>query len=207
MSLASDANNPEFAGAKNPDSGLYVEFYWNEPVDAWASAEKSREQQRKVEVKLPKQPFIRIMVPGDKTSIYETAVQEAHKQRFPRHWMAWQIAEGLIGGEEDIPGWKISEWDECNADLARDLLYMRFQTVEQLAGASDRQIQGIGMGGLALRDKARVALRNRMGDETRLALEKSESEKKALEERLAKLEELVAAQAGGKKSKQQEGVV
>lgn len=172
--LASDMNNPEFVGARNPDDGLYKEFYWHEPVDAWASREESQKQGRKVVVKGPKQPFIRIMVPGDKTSEFTTAVTEAHKQRFPREWMAWQISEGLIGGEEDIPGWKLSEWEELDADMVRELLYLRFQTVEQLAGASDKQIQGIGMGGVNLRERARVALRNKMGAETRDAMAKQD---------------------------------
>lgn len=192
--LASDMNNPEFTGAKNPDDGLYKEFFWHEPVDAWASREESNKLQRRVIVKLPKQPFVRIMVPGDKTSIWEGAVTEAIKQRFPREWMAWQIQEGLIGGEADIPGWKLSEWDELSADQVRELLYMRFQTVEQLAGASDKQVQGIGMGGVSLREKARVALRNRMGAETREALEAERAEKEELKARLAKLEALLLNQ-------------
>lgn len=191
MPIASDLNDPAFAGAKDPDSGLYVEFFWHEPVDGWASREKSVEAQRNVVVKLPKQPFVRIMVPGDKTSEWTGAVSEAHKQRFPRQWLAWQINEGIIGGE-DIPGWKLAEWDEIEADMVRELLYLRFQTVEQLAGASDKQIQGIGMGGLSLRDKARTALRNRMGAETRDVLEKERAEKEELKARLAKMEEAMA---------------
>lgn len=192
MALASDLNNPDFVGAKDPDSGLHVEFYWHEPVDAWASREKSNEEQRNVVVKLPKQPFVRIMVPGNKELITETAVSEGLKRRFPRQWMAWQISEGLIGGEGDIPGWKLSEWEELSADMVRELLYLRFQTVEQLAGASDKQIQGIGMGGMALRDKARVALRNKMGAETREALEAERAEKEELKARLARMEEAMA---------------
>lgn len=191
MPLASDLHNPDFVGAKNPDSGLYVEFYWHEAVDGWASREKSNEQQRNVVVKLPKAPFVRIMVPGDKTSEFTTAVTEAHKQRFPREWMAWQIAEGLIGGEGDIPGWKISEWEEVNPDMCRELLYLRFQTVEQLAGASDKQIQGIGIGGLALREKARVALRNKMGAETREAIEAERAEKDELKREVSELRDMM----------------
>lgn len=191
--LASDMNNPEFVGARNPDSGLYVEFYMHEPIDSWGSMEKSREAQRKVVIKLPPQPFIRIMVPGDKTSIFETAVEESHKQRFPREWLAFQIQEGLIGGEEDIPGWKLTDWDELSEDAVRELQYLRFQTVEQLAGASDKQIQGIGMGGIGLREKARVALRNRMGDETRAALEAKSAETEALKAEMAEMREMMAA--------------
>lgn len=188
--LASDLNNPEFSGARDPDSGLYVEFYWNEPIDGWASREASSKAQRNVVVKLPKQPFVRIMVPGDKTSEFTCAVEEAHKMRFPRQWLSWQIAEGLIGGEEDIPGWKLTDWNELNQDMCRELQYLRFTTVEQLAGASDKQIQGIGMGGLQLREKARVALRNKMGAETRAAIESRDAENVALKERM----ELMQAQ-------------
>ena len=191
--LASDANNPEFVGAKNPDSGLFVEFFWHEAVDGWASREKSNLEQRKVEVKLPKAPFMRIMVPGDKTSEFVCAVSEAQKRRFPREWMAWQISEGLIGGDGDIPGWKLSEWDELNPDMVRELLYLRFQTVEQLAGASDTQIQGVGIGGVGLREKARVALRNRMGAETKAAMEERDKENADLKARLERMETLMLA--------------
>ena len=197
--LASDLNNPAFVGARNPDSGLFVEFYWHEPVDGWASMEESKKQQRRVDVKLPKQPFIRIMVPGDKTSEFTTAVTESHKHRFPREWMAWQIAEGLIGGDEDIPGWKLSEWNELSEDMVRELLYLRFQTVEQLAGASDKQIQGVGMGGVQLREKARVALRNKMGAETKAAMDARDAENAELRARLQRMEEMVAGLAEQKR--------
>lgn len=194
--LASDLNNPEFQGARNPDTGLYVDFYMHEAVDKWASEQKSNEQQRKVVVKLPAVPFVRIMVPGDKTSEFTTAVNESHKQRFPREWMAFQINEGIIGGEEDIPGWKLSEWTELNEDLRRELTHMRFQTVEQLAGASDKQIQGIGIGGLSLREQARVALRNKMGAETKEAIEEHKQENEALKAEMAEMKAQLAALMG-----------
>lgn len=190
--LATDMNNPAFSGAVSPDSALYVEFFWYEAVDAWASRIKSEEEQRNVKVTLPKAPFVRIMIPGDKTSETIQAVTEAHKRRFPQHWMAWQISEGLIGADNDIPGWKLAEWDEINADMLRELTYMRFSTVEQVAGASDKQIQGIGMGGLMLREKARVALRNRMGAETKAELDRRDAENADLKARLLALEERMA---------------
>ena len=189
--LATDLNNPEFVGARNPDDGLYKEFFWHEAVDSWASREESQKQQRRVTIKLPKAIYLRLMVPGDKTTEVVQLVTEAHKQRFPREWMRFQIEEGLIGGEGEIPGWKLSEWPELNEETVRELLYLRFQTVEQLAGASDKQIQGIGMGGLALREKARVAIRNKMGAETVRALEEKDAEMAELKERLVKMEAML----------------
>ena len=198
--LASDLSNPEFVGARNPDHGLFVEFYWHEPVDAWASKEQSQQQQKKVVVKLAKQIYCRTMVPGDKQTIWEEPCRPHHQQRFPREWMAWQIAEGIIGGEGEIPGWKLSEWPELTEDQVRELMYLRFQTVEQVAGANDKQIQGMGMGGLALREKAKAALKNRMGAETVAALEAKDKEMAELKANMAAMQEqmqaLLAAQGG-----------
>ena len=88
--LASDLNNPEFVGAVNPDSLLYVEFYWHEPIDKWSSEQATMKAGKRVVIKLPKQPFVRIMRPGDQTTIVETAVREDHKARWPEKWMYWQ---------------------------------------------------------------------------------------------------------------------
>ena len=156
--LASDLNNPEFANPIDPDALLHVDFYWCEPVDGW----ESNVQQKRVT--LPKQPFVRIMKPGDQTSILEVPVREDHKRRWPHKWLYFQMQEGLIDDGAQIPGWKIEEWDEIkdNAELVRGLKFMRFHTVEQIAGASDAQIQNIGLGAYGLREKAKAALRQHM---------------------------------------------
>ena len=76
--LASDLANPEFVGARNPDDMLYVEFYWHEPVD------KNKSEEQGKTIREDKQPFVRIMRPGDNTSILETPVRDSHKQRWPQ---------------------------------------------------------------------------------------------------------------------------
>lgn len=174
--LASDLNNPQFTGAQNPDSLLHVEFYWNEPIDKWETETKAAETGRYVPIRGPKQPFIRIMRPGDNTSIIETRVREEHKQRWPERWLYWQMQEGLIEGGGEIPGWKIEEWTHLNPEQCRDLKFMRFQTVEQIAGCSDAQVQKIGMGGAGLREMARQALRAKMGAETKSALDEKDKQ-------------------------------
>jgi hypothetical protein len=187
--LASDLNNPEFVGATNPDALLYVEFYWHEPVDKWASEEESAKQGKRVVVRRPKQPFVRIMRPGDQTSILETAVREEHKARWPEKWLYWQMAEGMIEGEK-VPGWQLDEWPylDDKPELLRELKFVRFQTVDQLAGASDAQIQKLGIGGLGLREQARVDLRNRMGKEFQAQIAEKDKKIADMEERMAKLE-------------------
>ena len=196
--VASDLNNPAFVGAINPDTLLHVEFYMHEPEDVHKS-----EAAGKV-VRLPAQPYIRIQNPGDKTSVVESPVFERHKARWPDKWLYFQIKEGLVEGAADVPGWKVEEWTHLNPEQVRELKFLRFSVVEQVAGASDEQIQKLGMGGLGLREAARQALRARMGAETREAMEKKDAEISALkqanlemQEKFAKFEAFMAA-AGDK---------
>ena len=195
--LASDLNNPAFVGPVNPDSLLAVEFYWHEPELVHESEEAGKL------IRGPKAQYVRIQAGGDHTSIMECPVREEHKRRWPDRWLYWQIQEGLLNDTgADVPGWKLDEWTRLSPEQLRDLKYHRFSVVEQLAGASDAQVQRLGMGGLGLREEARQALRARMGVETKQALEAKDAEiatlkaaQAASEERMAKIEQMLAAQA------------
>ena len=202
--LASDLANPQFVGPVNPDSMLSVEFFWHEPEDVLKS-----EAAGKI-VRLPKIPYVRIQSPGDHTSIMEAPVTERHKQRWPDKWLYWQIKENLIEGAAEIPGWKIEEWTHLNPEQVRDLKFMRFTVVEQVANASDSQCQKLGMGGMALREAARLAIRSRLGVELKQEMDKKDAEISALkdaniamQEKFAKFEAFMAAsdmkQQGAKK--------
>jgi hypothetical protein len=166
--LASDLNNPEFVGAMNPDDLLHVEFYHHEPVDNWQSKVEGKE------VKLPRQIFVRIMKPGDNLSILEVPIREDHKKRWPQKWLYFQMKEGMIDDGARIPGWKIEEWPELanNPDALHGLRFLRFYTVEQIAGASDAQVQNIGIGGPSLREKAKLAMRERHSASARGEIER-----------------------------------
>jgi len=209
--LASDVANPDFVGATNPDSLLYVEFYWHTPIDKWGSEEASAKAGRRVVVNMKKLtispngqatktdedlrvPFIRIMRPGDQTSIIETAVREDHKQRWPQQWLYWQMAEGLVDDGAGIPGWKIEEWPHLDGQptLVRDLKYMRFHTVEMIAGASDAQVQKLGIGGAGLRQQAAVDLRNRLAKTLNADIAARDKQISDQAERIKKMEENMA---------------
>ena len=164
--LASDLANPEFLGATNPDALMHVEFYWHEPIDKWASEQASAAAGKRVWIKLPKQIFVRIMRPGDKDNILEVAKRPEHEARWPDKWRYFEIAEGL-GSDREVPGWKIEDWPELDnqQELLRELKYLRYYTVEQIAGAQDAQVQKLGAGGLGLRERARISLREKMRKE------------------------------------------
>lgn len=169
--LASDLNNPEFQGAINPDETLFVEFYYHEPIDKWASEEAGKLVKQK-EMKYDEASktfkptgkdarvvYVRIMSPAVKESIIERPALDMHKVRFPKQWMQFQIREGMESGQADVPGWKIEDWPELSEDQRRELKYQRFYTVELIAGANDAQLQRMGMDGFAMRERARIALK------------------------------------------------
>ena len=192
--LASDLNNPAFVGPVNPDSMLSVEFFMHEPEDVHKS-----EAAGKV-IRLPATPYVRIQQPGDHTSIMEAPVTERHKQRWPDKWLYFQISNNMVEGAAEIPGWKIEEWTQLTPDQVRELKYMRFTVVEQIANASDSQCQKIGMDGMSLREKARLALRSRLGVELKQEMDAKDAKISALEndnrelkEKFAKFEAFMAA--------------
>lgn len=177
--LASDLNNPEFSGATNPDSMLHVEFYNHAALDEWTT------NQTGIKTFLKECPFIRIAIPGNGNTLIERPASKRDSERFPRQWLQFQMQTGMIANAENVPGWQIDEWTYLNDEQKRQLKFLRFYTVEQIAGANDTQIQGIGMGGLGLREQARKALAER----------NSETVHKAVAERDKEIEELKAQMA------------
>lgn len=188
--LASDLDNPAFAGAMNPDSALHVEFFIGPVIEELKSRQAGKRIYRtrhvadgpELRVQIGAQshtyqpmkdtgevlqiPQIRIQRPGDNTSIIEREVIESDKARWPNQWLYFAQANGLVEGVAEIPGWRIEDWPHVNGDAetVRNLKYQRFMTVEQIAGASDAQVQRLGMGGAGLRKAAQEAVRSRVSE-------------------------------------------
>jgi hypothetical protein len=172
----------------NADSLLHVEFYVSDDED-----HKGK-------------PFVRIVVPGDKTNIIEQPVREDHKQRFPRQWLYFQMKQNEQEGAV-LPGvplrvWAQDEPETLNKSRMEELQILKFQTVEQIATSSDAQLQRVGMGAAGLREKARLYLtrKNRADSSAEL-----DTTRKELEELKAQMAELLAARKPGRPPKQTEG--
>lgn len=193
--LASDLLNPAFVGARNPDELLAVEFHWGEVKDMRGRPALDKEG------KVKRLPYVRISVPGNDTSMVNTPVREDHKLRFKRQWEFWQAQE-IEGAIAPEAGWALEDWAELNEEQRRDLKYLRFTIVEQLAQASDSTLQRIGADGNGLRIKARAALKRR-GEELHrqeiVAREKEISDLKAMmegmQEQVARLTEMQTAKS------------
>ncbi len=159
---------------RNADSQLFVEFYTFEHPST--------------DVQKPYQgvPFVRIVVPGDKTNVVEQPVRESHKQRFPRQWLHFQMQNSdaqMIG--TPLKDWHLARPGEFNQMQLEELSILKFQTVEQVATASDMQLQKVGMGAAGLRDKARSFLLNKNQSESQVEIENTKQELAELKEQLA----------------------
>ena len=146
--LASDDNNPAFAGARDPDARLHVEFF-KKPVQ---NNFKTDKEGRPI---FEDMVMVKIMVPGDTLSIIETPVREEHKMRFPKHWAYFQSSQGTDNLQVGTP---LSQWPILGPSQVEELKAMKFFTVENIANAGDGHLTRIGMAGgmapFALRDKA-----------------------------------------------------
>lgn len=162
MSLDSDVHNA--------DSQLHVEFY---VFDKEPYKEK---------------PFVRIIVPGDKTTVIEAPVRDDHKQRFPRQWLHFQMQNN----NAEVVGVPLVQWhndkpDELNDMQLAELQIFKFQTVEQVATASDGQLQRVGMGAVGLRELARRYLQFKNQSSSQSEIESTKRELAELKQQMAAL--------------------
>jgi len=107
------------------DDRLYVEFF-REPV---VHSGKSREAGRAVYVE---QDFVRIHVPGDKTSVVVKPLNDFYVQRFRARYEKWKA-----GQEDAVTGTPLSALPGMNPAKVEEYKYFKIVTVEQLAEAPD----------------------------------------------------------------------
>lgn len=130
------------------DKALVVEFYKKEMKNEFLSKEEGRPIYYMAD-------FVRIQTPGDSFNVIDTIVNDEHKKRFREKWAIYQLESGE---GKDYTGTPLSQWGELNKAQAKEMAHYGFYTVEQVAAASDINIQNIGMVGgtnpLALKQKA-----------------------------------------------------
>ena len=107
------------------DNKLYVEFV-REPV---MHPGKSREAGRAV---YEERDFIRIHVPGDKTSVIYRQVTEQDAQRFADRYAKWKA-----GQAEAVSGTPLSALPGLSPSKVEEYKFFKLTTVEQLADAND----------------------------------------------------------------------
>jgi uncharacterized coiled-coil protein SlyX len=155
------------------DNKLYVVFFVKPVHQGGESELQGRPIYKDV-------PYIRIHVPGDKTTVIEEPVNEEHKMRFASRWEKFE--KGLSQAPDGTP---VEEWPQVTRSQAAEFKALNIFTVEQLANLSDALI-GKFMGGGAMRLKAQafLAAAKDTAEAQRLATENAE-----LNGRLAKQDE------------------
>jgi hypothetical protein len=107
------------------DSKLYVEFF-RKPV---MQPGKSREAGRAVYEEID---YVRIHVPGDKSSVIERPLSSHDVFRFQERYNKWKA-----GQAEAVTGTPLSALPGMNASKVEEYKFFKIVTVEQLADAND----------------------------------------------------------------------
>lgn len=97
-----------------------------------------------------KREMVSIRAPGDKLSEFCGKVTDEIRKQYPREYEAFRR-----GAEYTGEGTPIQTWTEIGQPARRELMFMGFNTIEQLAEASDGQCGGLSNGNV-LRAKARI---------------------------------------------------
>lgn len=189
--LASDDNNPNFLGARNPDTALVVRFH-RKPIE---QPFRTKEQGRPI---FEDVDFIQIFTPGNQLNVIDTPVRPEHKVRFAQQWAAYQASHGTDSGFVGTP---VSAWPFLTASQAEEFKAMKFFTVEQIANASDLQLQSLGMIGGAnpqvIRARAQAYLNAAAGTAPVESQAAELAEAKAKLEALEKTVAMLTAQGNG----------
>jgi hypothetical protein len=170
MALPSDESNA--------DSRLQVRFYKRPVQQEQESLAAGRPIFKEFD-------FVHICVAGDSLTEIDTYALASHKQRFPIQWANYQNRLGA--DDQEVVGTPVSEWPIVSKSQAEELRALKFHTVEAVAGASDAQLQRMGMAAgmspYAFRDKAKAFLNLATNA---AETDKREQEINALKEELAK---------------------
>ena len=130
----------------NSSANLFVEFY----EDALEIPFKSEQEGRPV---YEQRTFVRIMVPGDATSIIETPATQEHKDMYRRQYERFQK-----GQKDVVEGTPLTMWPVVNKSQIKECEFFEVRSVEQLAELSDTSCKRMGMGYMELRSKAKAWL-------------------------------------------------
>jgi hypothetical protein len=132
--LASDVNNPEFAGATNPDAALVVTFYEGSIQNNYKTEQEGRPIFDSVDM-------VKIFTPGNSLNIIDTIARDWHRDRFPVQWARYKNNKN----DESISGTPLSSWPILSKAQVENLRAIKFFTVENIASATDAMLSNIGM--------------------------------------------------------------
>jgi hypothetical protein len=126
-----------------PAANVRAEFFMDTVEDRRASIDAGRPVFREIE-------SVKVIIPGLIASVVVHRVNEEHRQRWPEQYAAFKAGQDPV-----LNGTPLEEWPILNKAAISELRHAQIRTVEELAALSDIAVQGIGMGGQVLRERAR----------------------------------------------------
>ena len=129
-----------------PAQELRADFFMDTVKDEFASHQAGRDIFREVE-------RVRIIIPGAVATINVKNVDDQVRERWREAYVAWKAGQAA-----PVAGLHLEEWPVLNRAQVAELRHREIRTVEELARLSDVHVQGLGMGGMALRERARAYL-------------------------------------------------
>lgn len=181
MSLSSVSLRPLESDTQNADAQLQVTFYHFKGEGMWNGV-----------------PHVRIISPGDSLNIIDRPASEFDKARFHRQWLFFQAD----ATKNEIVGTPLSQWrterpEEISDGQLQELLILKFMSVEQVAMASDSQVQRVGIGAQGLRERARSYINSKNAQAAGAELSKAQDEllmlKSAMERMAAQMQAMQSA--------------
>ena len=134
-------NHEDFTNQSEADKSLMVRFFYK-------NVENKLESQAQGRPMFREKTYIEIRVAGQRDVQACRPVTHADKQRFPRHFEAFEKRM-----EPPTEGMPLAEWPKITRTQAEELSFMNVKTVEQLASMKDSNLQQF-MNGYKLRDQA-----------------------------------------------------
>ena len=122
------------------------------------------------------------------------------QDRFPAAWLAaYESAYKLWKSGQEIPleGTSVRNWPILSPAQSKALIELNVRTVEDLAAANEEVISRLGMGGRALREKAKEWMDSKGGAAgkqaeqivaMRIALENSEAARKEMQSKMTEMQ-------------------
>jgi hypothetical protein len=98
--------------------------------------------------------YVKIVIPGDKQSLYFQPATDQHKRRFPRAYAMFKARETQAG----VEGMPIEHWPQITRALALTFKACNIPTVEALAAVHDGHVEKLGNEGREWRAKAKAFL-------------------------------------------------
>lgn len=97
--------------------------------------------------------WVKIYIPGDKTTVVSKKVTDEHRERWPEQYQAFKR-----GQDQPIIGTPLEQWPIVTRAQVMEFKALQIHTVENLASLSDDAISRIGMGTRDLVERAKAFL-------------------------------------------------